>query len=66
MTAIDDDAVARGKRALVRHAVATLAYRAAKPLREADPAFATFRASDKSRTPIELVAHLGDLLDCAL
>ena len=66
MTAIDDDAVARGKRALVRHAVATLAYRAAKPLREADPAFATFRASDKSRTPIELVAHLGDLLDWAL
>ena len=65
MTASEDDA-ARGKRALLRHGVATLAYRSAKAIRNADPAFATFRASDKSRTPLELVAHLGDLLDWAL
>jgi hypothetical protein len=66
MTVSDDEALARGQRALLRHAVATLAYRAAKPMRGADPAFASFRASEKSRTPLELVAHLGDLLDWAL
>lgn len=62
---IEDD-VARGKRALLRHGVATLAYRSAKAIRNADSAFATSRAGATSRTPLELVAHLGDLLDWAL
>jgi hypothetical protein len=66
MTVSDADGLARGQRALLRHAVATLAYRAAKPMRDAAPTFANFRASEKSRTPLELVAHLGDLLDWAL
>ena len=60
----EDDA--RGKRALLRHAVATLAYRAAKAIRDADPSFAAFKAGEKTRTPLELVAHLGDLFDWAL
>ena len=65
-TTHDADAEARGKRALLRHGVATLAYRAAKALRNADASFATLRASGKSRSPLELVAHLADLFEWAL
>jgi len=55
--------VALGKRELLRHAVATLAYRAAKAIRNAPPELADFRAGDVTRTPLQLVAHLGDLLE---
>jgi hypothetical protein len=54
------------KRELLRHAVATLAYRGSKALRGAPPGFATFRVGDKTRTPAEILAHLGDLLDWTL
>src|SRR5215207_3694430 len=54
-----------GKRALLRHAVATLAYRGGKAVRNAPPEFAEFRAGDVTRTPLQLLAHLGDLLDWA-
>ena len=47
----------------LRHALATLAYRGGKVLRDAPPEFADFRASDKTRTPLQIVAHIGDLLD---
>ena len=60
------DDVALGKRVLLRHAVATLAYRGAKAIRNAPPALADFRAGDVTRTPVQLLAHLGDLLDWAL
>ena len=50
---------------LLRHAVATLAYRAAKPLRDPPPEFAETRASATGRTAIEIVAHLADLIDWA-
>jgi hypothetical protein len=53
-------------RALLRHALATLAYRAAKPLRDAPDSFAQFKAGETSRTPAEILAHMGDLLDWAL
>jgi hypothetical protein len=61
-----DDETARGKRALLRHGVATLAYRGAKAIRGADESFATFRIGDATRTPLQLLAHLGDLLEWAL
>jgi len=48
-------------RQLLRHMVATVAYRGGKTLREAPPTFATFRAAETTRTPLELVAHLSDL-----
>ncbi len=51
---------------LLRHTVATLAYRGGKALRDAPPGFAAFRAGDSSRTPAEILAHVGDLLDWAL
>ena len=60
------DALAPGKRSLLRHAVATLAYRAGKAIRNAPPDLASFRAGDTTRTPLQLLAHLGDLLDWAL
>jgi len=50
----------------LRHSVATLAYRAGKVLRGAPPGFAEFRMSETTRTPGELLAHLGDLLGWAL
>src|SRR4051812_19752136 len=55
-----------GKREMLRHTVATLAYRAAKVLRDAPPEFAAYRANETTRTPGEILAHLGDLLDWAL
>jgi hypothetical protein len=52
-------------RELLRHTVATLAYRGGKALRGAPETFGTFRAADKTRTPVEILAHIGDLLDWA-
>lgn len=49
----------------LRHALATLAYRAAKVLRDAPPGFAEHRVAPGWRTPLELVGHLGDLLEWA-
>ena len=60
------DALAAGKRDLLRHAVATIAYRASKAIRNAPPSLAEFRAGDATRTPLQLVAHLGDLFEWAL
>src|SRR5260370_14363967 len=51
---------------LLRHTVATVAYRGGKAVRGAPPAFATFRASAGSRTPGQILSHVGDLLDWAL
>ena len=50
----------------LRHNVATLAYRAGRVLRGAPPAFAGFRAADGTRTPVEILAHIGDLLEWTL
>ncbi|HTX34535.1 MAG TPA: hypothetical protein VME43_05920 [Bryobacteraceae bacterium] len=49
---------------LLRHTVATLAYRAAKAVRGAPPEFAGFAGA--GRTPSEILAHMGDLLDWGL
>ncbi len=54
-----------GKRELLRHALATLAYRGGKVLRGAPEGFTTFHIGDSSRTPGEILAHLGDLFDWA-
>src|SRR5271170_1241804 len=53
-------------RELMRHAVATLAYRGGKAIRGAPDGFANFKASEKTRTPGQIVAHLSDLIDWAL
>jgi hypothetical protein len=51
---------------LLRHTIATLAYRGGKALRGAPAGFETFKAGPTTRTPGEILAHLGDLLDWAL
>jgi hypothetical protein len=53
-------------RALLRHTVATLAYRGGKVLRGAPEGFGSLRIGEKTRTPVEILAHIGDLLDWAL
>jgi hypothetical protein len=54
------------KRELLRHAVATLAYRGGKAVRGASASFSDFRAGQTTRTPGQILAHIGDLLDWAL
>ena len=51
---------------LLRHTVATLAYRGGKALRGAPAESAGFRSSPGARTPAEILTHIGDLLDWAL
>jgi len=48
---------------MLRHALATLAYRAGKALRGAPPEFAAFAPAPGSRTAGEILAHMGDLMD---
>ena len=59
-------AAADPERQFLRHALATLAYRAAKALRDAPDGFGEFRTGARTRTPAEILAHMGDLLDWAL
>ena len=52
------------KRELLRHTLASLAYRAARALEGAPDTFATFDGC--GRQPIQILAHMGDLFDWAL
>src|SRR5947209_2225139 len=53
-------------RPLLRHTLATLAYRAGKALRGAPASFATYSTSVQPKTPAQILAHMGDLFDWAL
>jgi hypothetical protein len=53
------------KNEMFRHSIATLAYRAAKTLHNPPENFASFRIDAKSRTSVEILAHMGDLIDWA-
>jgi hypothetical protein len=50
----------------LRQLAATLAYRAAKVLREAPPGFATYRVAPTARSAVEILAHMGDLMKWAI
>jgi hypothetical protein len=50
----------------LRHAVATVVYRAAKVLRRAPADFSSFRPGERSRSAGEILAHICDLLDWVL
>ena len=54
------------KRQLLRHTVATLAYRGGKAITAAPEGFSSFRVNDTTRTPGQILAHVGDLFDWAL
>lgn len=51
---------------MLRHTVATVAYRGGKAVRGAPESFAKFKIGEKSRTPEQILAHIGDLYDWAL
>jgi hypothetical protein len=53
-------------RAVCRHLVATLAYRAAKVMRDAPAGFAQASFGDSTRKPVLIVAHLADLMAWAI
>ena len=53
-------------RTLLRHTLATLAYRGGKTIRDAPATFANYGAPDTARTPAKILAHIGDLMDWAL
>ena len=53
-------------RTLLRHTVATLAYRGGKAIRDAGPNFALYGSPGATRTPAKILAHIGDLMDWAL
>ena len=59
--AMDDPA-----RHMVRHAVATLAYRGSKALRDAPDGFSSFACGGGCRSAGAILAHIGDLLDWGL
>jgi hypothetical protein len=54
------------KRELLRHLVATVAYRGGLAISDAPENFAEFGVNDTTRTPGELLAHIGDLLEGSL
>lgn len=54
------------QRQLLRHIIATLAYRTAKVLRGAPEGFADFQGAGGVKTPVRVLAHMGDLFDWGL
>ena len=54
------------KRALLRHAIATVAYRGGKAVRGAPASFAAYSPDGTPRTPGKILAHIGDLFDWGL
>lgn len=50
----------------LRHSLATLAYRAGKTVRGTPQAFGDYRASPDSSSCVEILAHMGDLMDWVL
>jgi hypothetical protein len=53
-------------REFLRHTVATLAYRGGKAIKDAPDSFGAFKTGETTRTPLEILAHIGDLLEWAL
>lgn len=52
--------------AVLRHLTATLAYRAAKVLRDVPPDFGGRTAGSATRQPVRIVAHMADLMAWAI
>jgi len=59
-------ATGKGDALSLRHAVATLAYRAAKALRKSPEDFSSYKPGDGSRAAGQILAHMCDLLDWVL
>ena len=64
MTAIPaDDPTTR---LILRHLLATIAYRAGKAIRNTPDAFGQYRETPDSRSSVEIVSHMGDLMEWVL
>ena len=63
---MSDTPSADPKRELLRHALATVAYRGGKAIRSEPEGFSIFQAGDGVRTPGQILAHTGDLMDWGL
>lgn len=61
--ATPSDPGSRAHRDLLRHTLATLAYRTGKPLRDAPDGFGAFQGPNRVRTPLGIVAHMADLIE---
>jgi len=60
--ALTDPVPSDPKRELLRHMVATIAFRGGVAIRDAPDDFAGFRVTNDTRSPAEILAHIGDLL----
>lgn len=63
---MSDSSITDPKRELLRHSLATLAYRGGKAVRDASASFDAFHANESVRTPGQILAHVGDLMDWGL
>ena len=63
---MSDSSASDPKRELLRHSLATLAYRGGKAVRNASEGFAAFQADGGVRTPGQILTHIGDLMDWGL
>jgi hypothetical protein len=53
-------------RLILRHLLATIAYRAGKALRDTPDAFGSYRETPDSPSSADIVAHMGDLMEWVL
>jgi len=60
------DSTSDSKRELLRHTLATIAYRGGKAVRNAPDGFSVFHADEGVRAPGQILAHIGDLMDWGL
>jgi hypothetical protein len=51
---------------LLRHSLATLAYRGGEVILDAPQGYVDFEAGANVRTPVQILMHIGDLFDWAL
>lgn len=63
---MNGDADTQTSAVFLRHTLATLAYRGGKAIRGAPESFGTFRVAPGTRLPVEILAHIGDLLQWAI
>ena len=58
--------IEEAKREMLRHTIATAAYRGSKAILNAPEGFAEFCINNTTRTPGEILAHMSDVLEWAL
>ena len=58
--------MSNSKREFLRHIVATVSYRGSKAIRHAPESFADFKIGETTKTPLEILSHMGDLFAWAL